>query len=64
MRSRIRESIETYIETFGFDDVTGGDDGEHEPELEAFNDIRASELEQILLLELLEDGGFDLDKLV
>ena len=51
-------------EAVGLDDVAGGDDHEHEPELEALDDVGAGDLEEVVFFEFLEDGGFDLDELV
>lgn len=36
--------------------VTEGDDREHEPELKALDNVGAGDLEKVLLLKLLEDS--------
>ena len=51
-------------ETVRLDDVARGNDHEHEPELEALDDIGAGELEEVFFFEFLEHCGFDLDELV
>jgi len=43
--------------------VPRGDDDEHQYQLEPLDDIGTEQLEQVLLLELFEDGGLDLDEL-
>ena len=51
-------------EAVGLDDVAGGDDHEHEPELEALDDVGAGDLEEVVFFEFLEDSRFDFHELV
>lgn len=51
-------------EAADLDEVAHADDEEHDPEVEALDDVGARQLEEILLVEALEDGALDLDKLV
>jgi hypothetical protein len=44
-------------------EISRGDDDEHQQQLEPFHDIGTEKLKEVLLFELLEDGGFNLDEL-
>ena len=47
-----------------FDDVSRCDDDEHQPELEALDNICARELEKIVLFDFLEDCRLDFYELI
>lgn len=63
-KSRIAGSRGAKSESAGFNEITKGDDGEHQPELEALDDVSARELEQVLLFEFLENCRLDLHELI
>lgn len=46
------------------DNVAHADDNQHDPQLEALDDVSTGELEGVFLLKPLEHGALDLDELV
>lgn len=53
-----------YGKAADFDNVAHANDQQHDPQLEALDNVRTSQLEEVVLLEAFEDGALDLHKLV